>query len=148
MNLLLTILFIASIILSLYMCACITLKTKISAERDLYKEIESLDKRIESVRNSINALNQKAKNPMKEAIQSSNNEIEQTRKITYHDNFFQYIQYQKFSNGKWVLHNLNGPAVINLDTNETAFFIDGINYSDELQYLVAKETYNKKEEIL
>lgn len=148
MNLLLTILFIVSIILSLYMCACITLKTEIYAERDLDKEIESLDKRIESVANSINALNQKAKNPMKEAIQSSNNEIEQTRKITYHDNFFQYIQYQKFSNGKWVLHNLNGPAVINLDTNETAFFIDGINYSDELQYLVAKETYNKKEEIL
>lgn len=148
MNLLLTILFIASIILSLYMCACIILKTKIYAERDLDKEIESLDKRIESVTNSINALNQKAKNPMKEAIQSSNNEIEQTRKITYHDNFFQYIQYQKFSNGKWVLHNLNGPAVINLDTNKTEFFIDGINYSDELQYLVAKETYNKKEEIL
>lgn len=134
MNLLLTILFIASIILSLYMCACIILKTK----------SQSLDKEIESVTNSINVLNQKAKNPMKEAIQLPNNEIEQIRKITYHDNFFQYIQHQKFLNGKWVLHNLNGPAVINLDTNKTAFFIDGINYSDELQYLVAKETYNKK----
>lgn len=145
MNLLLTILFIVSIILSLYMSACIILRTK---SQSLDKEIESLDKRIESVTNSINALNQKAKNPMKEAIQLPNNEIEQTRKITYHDNFFQYIQHQKFLNGKWVLHNLNGPAVINLDTNETAFFIDGVDCSDELQYLVAKETYNKKEEIL
>ena len=135
MNLLLTILFIASIILSLYMCACI------NAERDLDKEIESLDKRIESVTNSINALNQKAKNPMKEAIQSSNNEIEQTRKITYHDNFFQYIQYQKFSNGKWVLHNLNGPAVIDKLEDKEQFFIDGVEYQDELQYLVAKEAY-------
>ena len=68
-----------------------------------------------------------------------------TRVLTYED---EYVQYQKLIDGKWVLHNLNGPAVINMHTNKTAFFIDGINYSDELQYLVAKETYNKKEEIL
>lgn len=61
-----------------------------------------------------------------------------TRVLTYED---EYVQYQKLIDGKWVLHNLNGPAVIHLKSKKECFFIDGVEYQDELQYLVAKEAY-------
>lgn len=61
-----------------------------------------------------------------------------TRVLTYED---EYVQYQKLIDGKWVLHNLNGPAVIDKLEDKEQFFIDGVEYQDELQYLVAKEAY-------
>lgn len=77
-------------------------------------------------------------NPIKNPIPSSFKQAKTTSRIITYKN--RYTQHQKFLNGKWVLHNLNGPAVIDSKENKEYFFIDGIQYENELQYLV-KKTY-------
>lgn len=66
-------------------------------------------------------------------------DVEGANRTIYH--LDRYVQHQKFLNGTWVLHNLNGPAVIDKLEDKEQFFIDGVEYQDELQYLVAKEAY-------
>ena len=82
--------------------------------------------------------------PTSVPLKNLNKYVVQThRTITCENKQGRYIKHQKLIDGKWVLHNLNGPALINLDTNETSFFIDGIQYQNESQYLTAKENYKK-----
>ena len=82
--------------------------------------------------------NSNSTNPLSPTQQLNENVKETNRTVYCLD---RYIQHQKLIDGKWVLHNINGPAVIDMLENKEYFFIDGIKYQDELQYLVAKETY-------
>ena len=82
--------------------------------------------------------------PTSVPLKNLNKYVVQThRTITCENKQGRYIKHQKLIDGKWVLHNLNGPAVIHLKSKKECFFIDGIEYQDELQYLVAKEAYTQ-----
>lgn len=83
--------------------------------------------------------------PMKEPVKGKTKKLSKKYIKVIYDN--RYIQYQKLIDGKWVLHNLNGPAVIDSVNEKTAYFINGIEYTNELQYLVAKGDYENKEEL-
>lgn len=95
--------------------------------------------------NQIDKIN-KNKNPMEQPITVGIRK-EKINKNTRTIYFKCYIQYQLKKDGKWILHNTNGPAVIDSVNEETAYFINGIEYTNELQYLVAKGDYENKEEL-
>lgn len=81
------------------------------------------------------------KNPMEQPIivKIKRKKIGKNIRLIYYDN--RYTQYQLKKNGKWVLHNLNGPAVIDKFSNRKNFFVNGFKCDNELQYLVAKGDY-------
>lgn len=86
--------------------------------------------------NQIDKIN-KNKNPMEQPITVGIRK-EKINKNTRTIYFKCYIQYQLKKDGKWILHNTNGPAVTNTENNEKAFFINGIKCNTELQYAVMK----------
>ena len=105
-----------------------------------FVELQVTPSQIEMIKkiNRQKQTNSNSTNPLRPTQQLNENVKETNRTVYCLD---RYIQHQKIKNGEWVLHNLNGPAVIDMLENKEYFFIDGIKYQDELQYLVAKETY-------
>ena len=84
------------------------------------------------------------KNPVKmKTIHSSDPSSNEKQKIIQLE-MYGKKQYQclSFIDNKWVLHNLNGPAIFDEEgIIRPRFYINGVEYKTELQYLVEKENY-------
>lgn len=90
--------------------------------------------------NSLNIKKPKVKiQPMKQPLKGPALYTTKINRIIIYDN--RYFQHQLKKNGKWILHNTNGPAVVDSLLKRSSFFINGVEYENEFQYLVAKGDY-------
>lgn len=90
--------------------------------------------------NSFNVKEPKVKiQPMKQPLKGPALYTTKINRIIIYDN--RYFQHQLKKNCKWILHNTNGPAVVDSLLKRSSFFINGVEYENEFQYLVAKGDY-------